>query len=174
MLLTILHAVVVTFYWVMVKLVVSPVEGLLRINGWRVELRLTASLTFSTIEHGEVLNRVIHMQIRFPWEDFCEWRKEQGRANALSLSGGGDAELYGDETEKERRAAELSSDSDEAEKERSALHAVPAVQRMIWINHWHKANNGGHLRVAHMAVEGPERGDPATGLKGPSPARRPA
>ncbi|KAF8267489.1 hypothetical protein EI94DRAFT_1700938 [Lactarius quietus] len=172
MLLTVLRAVVVTFYWVMVKLVVSPVEGLLQINGWRAELRLTASLTFSTIERGEVFDRTIPMQIWFPREvparcgctnygdgrlqaclnagkgiislqdignvfcdnrysvDFCEWRKEQGRANALSLRGGGDAELYGDEAEKERRAAELSSDGDEAEKERSALHAVPAVQRM--------------------------------------------
>ncbi|KAF8259564.1 hypothetical protein EI94DRAFT_1707017 [Lactarius quietus] len=149
MLLTVLRAVVVTFYWVMVKLVVSPVEGLLRINGWRAELRLTASLTFSTIERGEVFDRAIPMQIQFPREvparvvvaqitemdaserDFCEWRKEQGRANALSLRGGGDAELYGDEAEKERRAAELSGDGDEAEKERSALHAVPAVQRIV-------------------------------------------
>ncbi|KAF8271794.1 hypothetical protein EI94DRAFT_1697816 [Lactarius quietus] len=117
MLLTVLRAVVVTFYWVMVKLVVSPVEGLLQINGWRAELRLTASLTFSTIERGKVFDRTIPMRIWFPrevptcseeWEegaDFCEWRKEQGQANALSLRGGGDAELYGDEAEKERRAA---------------------------------------------------------------------
>ncbi|KAF8269026.1 hypothetical protein EI94DRAFT_1699832 [Lactarius quietus] len=151
MLLAVLHAVVVTFYWVMVKLVVSPVEGLLRINGWQAELRLTAGLTFSTIERGEVFDHAIPMRIRFPREvpvislqdignvfcdnrysvDFCEWRKEQGRANALSLRGGGDAELYGDEAEKERRAAELSGDGDEAEKERSALHAVPAVQRIV-------------------------------------------
>ncbi|KAF8271534.1 hypothetical protein EI94DRAFT_1698080 [Lactarius quietus] len=155
-LLTILHAVVVTFYWVMVKLVVNPVEGLLRINGWQAELRLTASLTFSTIEHSKVFNHAIPMRIRFAqevpahivvaqitemdasecleeWEegtDFCEWRKEQGQANTSLLSGGGDAELYSDEVEKERQAAELSGDGDEDEKERLALHAVPVVQRM--------------------------------------------
>ncbi|KAF8265582.1 hypothetical protein EI94DRAFT_1857550 [Lactarius quietus] len=160
-LLTILRAVIVTFYWVMVKLVVSPVEGLLRINGWWAELRLTAGLTFSTIKCGKVFNCAIPMRIRFPREvpahvvvaqimdmdaserDFCEWRKEQGQANALLLSGSGDAELYSgdaelysDKAEKERRAAvvvviELSSDGDESEKERSALHTVPVVQRIV-------------------------------------------
>ncbi|KAF8268977.1 hypothetical protein EI94DRAFT_1699853 [Lactarius quietus] len=51
-----------------IKIVVVPVEGLLCMNDWWAELRLTAGLTFATIERGEVFDRAIPMRIRFPWE----------------------------------------------------------------------------------------------------------
>ncbi|KAF8263342.1 hypothetical protein EI94DRAFT_1704053 [Lactarius quietus] len=68
MLLAALHIVVVAIYWLVLNLVVIPVEGLLRMNSWRAELRLTAGLTFTTIEHGEVFDRAIPMRIWFPQE----------------------------------------------------------------------------------------------------------
>ena len=68
-------------WWVAVKLAVEPVEGLvssyflrsiqylpsqMRTNGWRVELTLTARLTFLTDARGEMFDRTTPLRIRFP------------------------------------------------------------------------------------------------------------
>ncbi|KAF8268035.1 hypothetical protein EI94DRAFT_1700552 [Lactarius quietus] len=68
MLLAALRIVVVAMYWLVLKLVVVPVEGLLHMNGWQAELRLTAGLTFATIKCSEVFDCAIPMRIWFPQE----------------------------------------------------------------------------------------------------------
>ncbi|KAF8271902.1 hypothetical protein EI94DRAFT_1697898 [Lactarius quietus] len=63
-----LGVVIVAVYWLVLKLVVVPVEGLLCMNGWWVELRLTAGFTFVTIQCGKVFDCMIPMWMRFPQE----------------------------------------------------------------------------------------------------------
>ncbi|KAF8259266.1 hypothetical protein EI94DRAFT_1813590 [Lactarius quietus] len=60
------RALFFAFCWLFVKLVVEPMEALMRANGWRAELTLTARLTFSTAERGESFNRAIPLRARFP------------------------------------------------------------------------------------------------------------
>ena len=42
----------------------------MRANGWRVELMLTAHVTFSTNSRGETFDRAIPLRFRFPREIF--------------------------------------------------------------------------------------------------------
>ncbi|KAF8266982.1 hypothetical protein EI94DRAFT_1802298 [Lactarius quietus] len=62
---TILRAVAVVLYWLIVKLIVNPVEGLLWVNGWQAELRLTVRLTFSTDSRGEIFDCAIPVWVQF-------------------------------------------------------------------------------------------------------------
>ena len=42
----------------------------MRVNGWRVELMLTARVTFSTNLRGETFDRAIPLRVHFPREIF--------------------------------------------------------------------------------------------------------